>query len=71
MNFLQFQNKHVHQASGGSKAPKVTEGGDGSGGEEDTITANESNIEKSVEDSHTDEHIVSIMQPKRFIYYLL
>ena len=57
----------MHQASGGSKAPKTTEGGDGSGGEEDTITANESNLEKSVEDSHTDEHIVSKMQPKPFL----
>ena len=57
----------MHQASGASKAPKTTEGGDGSGGEEDTITVNESNLEKSVEDSHTDEHIVSKTQPKPFL----
>ena len=56
----------MHQTSGGSKAPKISEGGDASGGEEDTISANENYLEKSVEDSHIDEHTVRKLSTYRF-----
>lgn len=51
-----FQNKHGHQPPIGSKAPKVSEGGDGSGGEEDAVpSASDSVPEKIEEESHAIE----------------